>query len=747
MNCYFSVQDNETIDLIVNLVTLCGNSSVPGEANEIHSKLSSIIRFCATELEKRKDGEDPSSNHAVLMSLADMPFGAKHSDQQKSDHSGPSSSRSHEVGAKMAKSSAYGVHDTTSKSRTGTPNLHGQGRPPTAFSNLLSHLNSDSQQTSKVCVDSSVQTMAMQGNPADILFFNAKPKVLGHSESNSGTSSRPGANNFDSFNVSPLDSGRAIFPNHRKAHNPSALGLIGGSSIYSARENMLAHLPNGFYFAHFNTHFEICAGVFLATHSQLVSRLKANSNVKLSHSKLEEMLTFPAGLRFCHKKGPLSTYNEKLSKAPTYLQLPEIDGFEPMMFPSSFKINDTINLISGEHHMLGSCIKIPFDVILLQIHSNHLNAVDSIKLPPGLTILEVSEVLKIPEKVRERIPSSLELVQINSVIDLPAGVEISPGVIIANTPNEYVLPHNLKFIHRSTNSVLNDNILPVVSTSKRDKESLFAQLCLDNGCIIKQKPEGFDLGSGVEVLSRPQGHSLPAGATPVPVSDYPEGLEAFLHSDDSDDLNSNLELIRLAPRFDFPVGCKLSSSWNFFPRPVGMRLRSRVHIVYPSDEYLGVSHSIPALPSCVCRVAMPDVPYNVKLPQHAIAVELLFNWNECCLPEGALLAPGVVVLNPYRFVSKKGKNQNTSSVMGTCNALLVYREPNATLPETVEKGTSSDMPNGIGSSMRLKMGMEIVKISVRYELPTGAVMFILLFVYLCYSPLSLIGRCGNRLRS
>ena len=96
------------------------------------------------------------------------------------------------------------------------------------------------------------------------------------------------------------------------------------------------------------------------------------------------MLTFPAGLRFCHKKGPLSTYNEKLSKAPTYLQLSEIDGFEPMMFPSSFKINDTINLISGEHHRLGSCIKIPFDVILLQIHSNHLNAVDSIKLPPGL---------------------------------------------------------------------------------------------------------------------------------------------------------------------------------------------------------------------------------------------------------------------------------------------------------------------------------------------------------------------------
>lgn len=719
------VQDNETVDLIVNLVTLCGNSSIPGEANEIHSKLSSIIHFCATDMEKRKDDEDPSSSKAVLLSLADMQFGSKQGDQAKSDHSGDNSSRSHDVGAKSAKSS-YGLHDSPNKTRGGTPNVHGHGHghghAPSALSNLLSHLSSDSQQTSKVYVDSSVQTMAVPGNNSDILFFNGKPKVLGHSDSTTGPSSRPGvvtSSNFESFNVSPLDSGRAIFPNHRKGHNASALGLAAGSSIYSARENMLAHLPNGFYFAHFNTHFEICAGVFLATHSQLVSKLKATSNVKLSHSKLEEMLTFPSGLRFCHKKGPLSTYNEKLSKAPTYLQLPEIDGFEPMMFPSSFKINDTINLISGEHHMLGSCIKIPFDVVLLQIHSNHLHQVDSIKLPPGLTILEVSEVLKIPEKVRERIPRSLELVQINSVIDLPAGVEISPGVVIADTPNEYSLPYNMKFIHRSSNSVLYDNILPVVSTSKRDKEALFAQICLDSGCVVKQKPEGFDLGSGVEVLARPQGHSLPAGATPVPVSDYPDGLDMTLHSDDSDDLNSNLELIRLAPRFDFPVGCKLSSSWIFFPRPVGMRLPSRVHIVYPSDEFLGVSHSIPALPSCVCRVAMPDVPYNVKMPQHAIAVELLFNWNECCLPEGALLAPGVVVLNPYRFVSKKGKNHTHSSLVGTCNALLVYREPNATLPDTVEKGTSSDMPNSIGSSMRLKMGMEIVKVPVRYELPAG----------------------------
>jgi hypothetical protein len=278
----------------------------------------------------------------------------------------------------------------------------------------------------------------------------------------------------------------------------------------------------------------------------------------------------------------------------------------------------------------------------------------------------------------------------------------------------------LKFVQRTPQSILHDGIIPVVSTSKKDKEALFAQLCLDAGCVVRRKPDGFDLGNGVEVVWRPQGHPIPPGATPVPLAEYPEGLEAALHSDDLEEgYSSSLELIRLAPYFDFPLGCKLSSSWNFFPRPTGMRLPSRVHIVYPADEFLGISHSVPALPSCVCRVAMPDIPYNAKLPQHAIAVEILLNWNECCLPEGALLAPGIVVLNPTRFLSKRAGKHSGATCVGSCNALLIYREAGAELPPTVEKGSSNDMPNGIGSSLRLKKGMEIVKVAVRFELPAG----------------------------
>lgn len=682
------------------------------EANEIYVKLTNIVHFYSMEAEKKALGDSLASLSAVepvdpsvhLLSMAD------------STDEGNSTAAS-----SVAPPSSVKVFPTDNQ-------VSGLNSAATSVHNAdSSHMTSEVHHhpTNSAMVDTSSQTMPMPTAATDFLSLFSKPKVvstdgaMGLIKGNAVT-----AHNFDAFNSSPTDSGRAIFPSGRKFSYPGYYG----SGMHSARDYM-AHLPNGFYFAHFNSHFEVCPGIYLASHSQLVAKIKATSATKLSHSKLEEMLTFPAGLRYCFKKNPLATYSEKLSKAPAYLKIPEIEGFEPMMFPSSFKVSDTVNLISGEHHMLGSCIKVPFDVVLLQMLIQP-NQPETVKLPTGLTILEVSDILKIPEHVRNHIPKNLELVQINSVIDLPSGVEVSPGVVIVNTPDEYTLPYNLKFVNRSPHSVLNENVIPVISTSKRDKESLFAQLCMDTSCVIKQKPEGFDLGNGVEVIWRPQGHPVPAGATTVPLNEYPEGLESIIHPEDSDDAFSNLELIRLAPRFDFPVGCKLSSSWNFFPRPVGMRLPSRVHIVYPAEEFLGISHSVPALPSCVCRVAMPDIPYNVKLPQHSIAVELLFNWNECCLPEGALLAPGVVVLNPTRFVNKKATKHAKS--IGTCNALLVFREPNAVLPDTVEKGSSNDMPNGIGFSLRLKKGMEIVKVPVRFELPPGLFYFRITSVFRTY---------------
>jgi hypothetical protein len=275
------------------------------------------------------------------------------------------------------------------------------------------------------------------------------------------------------------------------------------------------------------------------------------------------------------------------------------------------------------------------------------------------------------------------------------------------------LPYNLKFVSRSAHSFFTSNITPLSTSSIKDDEVLNAHLSMLECCKIVQKPVEFDFGLGIELIRRPVDHQFPSDVNLLPISEYPEGFEMYI--DNNDD---NLEVIRLSPRFDFPIGCKLSPSWIILPRPNEIRLPINVQIVYPVEEYLGNEHLVPPLPSTVCEVSMPEIPYNFRLPQYAVAVEILNLWNDFCLPEGAILAPGVTVINPFRFLHNKS-NFQPSLVRGLPNALLVHRQTGCLLPDLVEKGCSNDMPMGIGSHLRLQEGMEFVRVAMRFELPAG----------------------------
>ena len=61
---------------------------------------------------------------------------------------------------------------------------------------------------------------------------------------------------------------------------------------------------------------------------------------------------------------------------------------------------------------------------------------------------------------------------------------------------------------------------------------------------------------------------MPPGLSPLHREQYPPGIK----------LSGTLELVRLEPRFDYPLGCRPFPEWSFYPRPAGMRLPLHVHL-------------------------------------------------------------------------------------------------------------------------------------------------------------------------
>jgi hypothetical protein len=118
------------------------------------------------------------------------------------------------------------------------------------------------------------------------------------------------------------------------------------------------------------------------------------------------------------------------------------------------------------------------------------------------------------------------------------------------------------------------------------------------------------------------------------------------------------------------------------------------------------------LPPFACPVNMPDIPYHVKLPPLSQAIQLLHGSSDYALPEGAMLAPGLTVVDMGRYLSTSASSVTRPP---TPNVLLVKRAPKTQLPNLVERGNREDLPPGT----LLSEGLEILRVAVRFELPAG----------------------------
>jgi hypothetical protein len=192
------------------------------------------------------------------------------------------------------------------------------------------------------------------------------------------------------------------------------------------------------------------------------------------------------------------------------------------------------------------------------------------------------------------------------------------------------------------------------------------------GVTILPKPKSIKFELGMELIYYPTGHSLPFGMKLVSKADYPTGfsLTAF---------PGNVALVQLIPKYDFPPSCRLNTAWYFYPRPDGISLKPGSYLLYPDPSL--EDHMIPPLPSYACQIPLPNLPYGVKLPTRTVCVELLLTrFTSFPLPEGAILAPGITVLNPK---SLHGWNPARRCPL---NIVLVKRTPGSALPPTVERG-------------------------------------------------------------
>ena len=440
-------------------------------------------------------------------------------------------------------------------------------------------------------------------------------------------------------------------------------------------------LPPGFHLVHVrNKELELCPGVILATTSY--------------HG--HDRKTLPKDVIYCYRSGN-AAYLKGLKKLPSYIPAPKVPNCEAILIPPIFEVSDGIKLIHGASLGKSNSIELPPDILVIKIEKK--GAI----LPSGLTIVSFSNIIKIPETMIDAIPPDVIVVQMNTNVLLPVGVEVAPGCNIVETPEELILPDNVVLVTLEKGKLL-PPFMTALSATPEEEIAITLNTSITSGCTIVKKPTGIMFGLGVEIIHRWHGHPMPFGMAPLPLCEHPKGLH----------LGGNYELIRLTPRFDFPTTCSPSPGWTFFAKPFGLRLPPHVHLIkYIDDRGGGV------LPNFMREVMMPDLPYEVrtKIPVSVIAAEFLPG-VDLPLPAGTTLAPGVKVLSLSHLKLQAtndadGFNPNKSFL--PLNAVLVYREPNSVLPSGVERGSRSDLPENV----LLEPNMEILLLSVRFELPTG----------------------------
>lgn len=454
--------------------------------------------------------------------------------------------------------------------------------------------------------------------------------------------------------------------------SPSLSSSFSSSSLPSYTSKML---PPNFYLVHIqDNQLEICEGITLATHKH--HNIPARS--------------IPNGVVYCYRSEN-SQYTKGIKRVPKYVTIPRVYGCEAIMIPSILDLTDDVQLIQGCHLNDSMFLELPDDICLIYMKPGGT-------LPPGLTIVELSEVVKLSAELD--LPDDVDVVQMNTSIVIPDGVEIATGCQIIATPERLKLPSNIRLIRRKPGVPIPPFVIPIsrCNSNCEDIDIAINSRILE-GCAVCKKPKGICFGLGIELVHRPMGHPLPVGMTLVSKVDYPEGLV----------LGDDFELIQLQPRFDFPATCKPAKGWRFYPRPTGVRLSPRVHLIQIDDE----SESDTAFPTTMSRCPMPSIPYGTVIPASVMAAEFL-NGLQQPLPAGSTIAEGIEVLSLSLFE----RDSNLAERLLPINGVLVSLSNGATIPDGVIRGSKSGLPRDV----LLPENVVLLLLSVRFELPLGVKM-------------------------
>lgn len=484
-------------------------------------------------------------------------------------------------------------------------------------------------------------------------------------------------------------------------------------------------LPPGFILANFrDDEFEVAPGLYLVKLSTVESTLRGQPLYFNPDQSVEELMKkvtiLPSNVFYCRgsKDSPEA---QELKSADFVLDLPVVEGCFPLLFPSVFPLQQGANLITGyqyigqgneyvfgnlkynrQRNSSAEIVSLPHDLLLLQI-------ADDLPLPYGIYPVQISPRLVVSDDctssselmttIRDQIPPSHELVQIlNCAIDFPVGLEIAPGIKVAATPLGLVLPECVRLVKKEKSTPLPEFMAPIKFMSSADETG--PRPLLRNGCMVIEKPKEFFFDLGMEIVYRPPGFALPPGTRLVPVDEHPPD---FI-------LPPNHELIQLEPLFDLPEGARLTPSWLFCKRPFAVQLPPSYYFVHP--DFSLDDHSIPPLPHYACIMPMPALPPGVVLPPRSKLIKLnIARLTPFPLPEGAILGPGLIVVNPQKTYEGHVCELRRPAV----NALVIRRDPDSLLPPGVQRGSRSDLPHGV----LLEEHMEVVRIPVRFELPIG----------------------------
>lgn len=488
-------------------------------------------------------------------------------------------------------------------------------------------------------------------------------------------------------------------------------------------------LPPGFILANFrDDEFEVAPGLFLVHQGAVEAILiqqDENLNPGKSLSELQQKIRFlPGNIFYCRGKRH-SSETQDLRDAEDVLELPVVQDCFPLVFPAVFSLQQGANLVCGfkyigqgneyvfSHLQKGGrldatdeIVTLPHDLLLLQI-------ADDLPLPYGIYPVQILPRLilsddrsgttidkQLSEDLIHSIPPGHEIVQLlNCVLDFPVGLEVAPGIRMAATPLDLILPENTRLVKKDANTPLPDFLAPVKFISSEEEPN--PRSMLRTSCVIVEKPQDCAYGLGMELLFRPSGFAMPPNMSLVPVDEIPPNFVA----------PPNHDLVQLEPLIELPLGARLTAAWMFCPRPHGMQLLPHQYLVCPDATF--DDHSIPPLPHFACELRMPTLPAGVSLPSRTRLIRLnIARLTPFALPEGCILAPGVTVVSPQRFAHDGHLCELRRPAV---NALVVKREPGAVLPDGVIRGSRSDLPSGL----LLGEFMEVVLVPVRFELPIG----------------------------